>query len=489
MTEDNPSLDRFYDVVHDINDAEGKGSGAVKENAILDLIGTKDWEEMIIFLAGQRFDNVGIGKKTAVKAVTKGFNLLPEDVEDIVAQEGSVTEALIEMNPESGNKDSARALYEDVVDLDSLSGNRAEYHLTEMLRQYKHPHLVSFAVLNDWSIGVTETSIANAVAKDAGYSASGRRRARALEPDALNFIKAVRNGDDISSPSPGSAFNPMLAKSNQDIPDGENWVAQFKLDGYRLLIHVIEDGSVKAYSRNRKDVTESLPELQEIDWPEGEHVFDCEVIAEDGTYKSTSQRIGRKSSNLMDTQSMNFALFDYLYDGGDLTTEPFVVRYGQLSSVAPRDDERIEVLTPYSDIDQARKWAMDEGYEGLIVKDNDAEYHFGKRSKAWRKFKFTQETCDVRICDFERGTGENKDRLGAIVLGTEDGVEIGNCGTGFSHQQREEIWDEKENLIGSVVEVSHEGFTDNGLRFPAFEGIRYDKVEADTLDRVKNIAE
>lgn len=487
MTEYNPSLERFNSVVKEINEAEGRGSGSVKENAILDAIGTDGWEEMIIFLAGQRFDNVGIGKKTAIKSVSKGFNLIPSDVEESVADFGSVSEALLEMDIETGDNESIEDLYEDVLKLDGLSGNRAEYHLADMLRKYKYPHLVSFAVLNDWSIGVTETFISNAVAKDAGFG-NDKRRARALEPDALDFIKAVQRGDPLSSPRPGSPFNPMLAKSNQEIPNGDNWVAQYKLDGYRLLIHVLEDGTVKGYSRNRKDVTESLPELQEIDWPDGEHIFDAEVIAEDGTYKSTSQRIGRKSSNLMNTQSMNFALFDYLYDGTDLTRFEFISRYGLLSSNAP-DHEYVNVLIPYSDIDKARARAVEEGYEGLILKDENAEYQFDKRSKAWRKLKFTHETCDVRISDFERGSGENKDRLGAIVIETEDGVEIGNCGTGFSHQDREEIWNNREDLKGSIVEVSHEGFSDNGLRFPAFEGFREDKQEADDLDRVKNITQ
>jgi DNA ligase-1 len=75
----------------------------------------------------------------------------------------------------------------------------------------------------------------------------------------------------------------------------------------------------------------------------------------------------------------------------------------------------------------------------------------------------------------EEGTGRNVGRLGALVCeGIDDGKTISvNVGSGFSDSDRGSYWEERDTLVGQVVEVRADAVTQNqdgtySLRFPRF---------------------
>jgi ATP-dependent DNA ligase len=75
----------------------------------------------------------------------------------------------------------------------------------------------------------------------------------------------------------------------------------------------------------------------------------------------------------------------------------------------------------------------------------------------------------------EVGTGKNAGSLGAIVCeGVDSGKTISvNVGTGFTEEERAEIWSAKDSVIGQIAEVRADGITQNqdgtySLRFPRF---------------------
>jgi len=270
--------------------------------------------------------------------------------------------------------------------------------------------------------------------------------------------------------------------------NGNEWCFELKVDGYRLLIHV-SDGQARAFTRNEKDVTHSLPELQDIDWPEsGDFIFDAEVIASDGTYSSTSSRIGRKAENVERDVGMEFACFDIvLSNGKDVSREPYKKRREMLDRVdAGIEDDRFYVLDVTTSLENAKKYAMEHGYKGIIAKRLDAEYEFGTRSDAWIKVKNQAETVDVVAADFKEGDGRLDGTLGKIVLESADGVPVGKTGSGFSDQQRDEIWENRDTYRGATLEIEGEAF-DSGIRFPIFKRWRQDDGEPDDFDRIKSI--
>lgn len=275
--------------------------------------------------------------------------------------------------------------------------------------------------------------------------------------------------------------------------DGNQWVGQVKLDGYRGLLHICDEEQtfdngkrVKMFSRRRNDITESLPELESVRWPDGSYILDLEVMASDGRYSSVSERIGRKAENVERSIDMEFGLFDMVvFDGEQVHNEPFKKRHGLVSAFADlTPDERVGALPIFTDVEKAKEVSSD--YEGLIWKDINAPYKFGNRSKAWCKEKHMAETVDLVATEFVEGEGRLDGTLGKIGLETADGEFVGYTGSGFSDEERDEIWEDCLELYGATLEVEAEAF-DDALRFPIFQRWRTDDGEPDSLERVAEI--
>jgi DNA ligase-1 len=133
--------------------------------------------------------------------------------------------------------------------------------------------------------------------------------------------------------------------------------------------------------------------------------------------------------------------------------------------------------------DQLERYAKDQvraGFEGIMIKDLGAPYEC-KRNTSWMKWK-PVITVDLEVIDVEEGTGRNVGRLGALVCsGVDDGKQITvNCGSGFSDDQRVDIWNNRSVVIGQTAEVLADAVSQNqdgtySLRFPRFVRFRDDK--------------
>jgi DNA ligase-1 len=117
--------------------------------------------------------------------------------------------------------------------------------------------------------------------------------------------------------------------------------------------------------------------------------------------------------------------------------------------------------------------AISLGWEGVVLKDIDAPYYQGKRSKAWIKLKGS-ETYDCPIVGFVPGKGRFDGAAGAVLvnyLGTVVAV-----GSGLSDELRLAINDKPQDYIGKLAEVQCQEITPNGsMRHPTLVKIRWDK--------------
>ena len=144
------------------------------------------------------------------------------------------------------------------------------------------------------------------------------------------------------------------------------------------------------------------------------------------------------------------------------------------------DYKQIDLDTELGQIEfsDMNKVALDKGYEGLMVKPVDGLYEC-KRSHSWLKVKpFIEVT--LKCIGMEEGTGKNKDLLGALVVeGEDDGKFFHvNVGGGLTDEDRKEFWENKEKVLGQLVEIRADAVTQSqdeeyfSLRFPRFKTFR-----------------
>lgn len=283
------------------------------------------------------------------------------------------------------------------------------------------------------------------------------------------------------------SFNCMLATNgeNNKHMKGECLV-EYKYDGVRAIT-IVKDNVATIYSRNGK-VLSNFPHIEKaLSHPRfNNKVFDGEVMSED--FQSLMKQVHRKSG--AQTEDAYLALFDILtleefQTGKSLNT---VIERKEwinaLNEMGGFDDcirvvayEQMNIDTETDRFKQMNKVALDNGYEGLMIKPVQGIYEC-KRSKGWFKIKpFIELT--LTCVDVEEGTGKNKDSTGALVCeGTDEGVFIKvNVGSGLSDADRDNIWSDVDSVIGQLVEVRADHISQNqdgshSLRFPRFKTFR-----------------
>lgn len=264
---------------------------------------------------------------------------------------------------------------------------------------------------------------------------------------------------------------------------------EVKLDGVRVITIVYPDGRVDQFSRNGKELV-NFPHIREqfeqtVTGITEPMVFDGEVMS--SSFQDLMKQVHRKSN--VQANDAVLHLFDLV------TLAEFELGHSRQSQQnrsarlrAWKDSwasvtANIEIVgQELVDLDtnpgQARyleinKQAIAGGYEGIMLKDPEADYEC-KRSVAWLKLKPFIEV-SLEIEHVEEGTGKNLGRLGALVCsGIDDDRHVRvNVGSGFSDDLRTQLWSVRSNVLGQIVEVRADAVTQNqdgtySLRFPRF---------------------
>ena len=265
---------------------------------------------------------------------------------------------------------------------------------------------------------------------------------------------------------------------------------EIKLDGVRVITIVYPSGQVDQYSRNGKELV-NFPEIKR---QIAKHaVFFTQPMVLDGEVMSANfqdlmKQVHRKSDAQTDDAVLN--LFDILtledfQQGKSERTQ--IERSAWLKSwhlpiaehmpnVNVLGQKFVDLDTPEGrdEFTKINADAIAGGYEGIMIKDPEAPYEC-KRSVAWLKQKpFIEVTLTAKAV--EEGTGRNVGRMGAVLFeGEDDGKFISvSVGSGWSDKDRDDIWNEKEAVIGELGEVRADAVTQNqdgsySLRFPRFK--------------------
>ncbi len=240
---------------------------------------------------------------------------------------------------------------------------------------------------------------------------------------------------------------PQLALSRKELPEGEEYRYEIKLDGFRCLAFV--DGQeIYLQSRNGKPLGRYFPELT---LPAGSYVLDGEIVlrGEDGheDFDALGQRIHPAVSRIerlsLETPAV-YVAFDLLANGGEalleLSCDERRAALEGLLGSALFKGAPVELMPTVSTVEEASVWL--EGAEGAIAKNRTAPYLPGER-KGMVKVKRVR-TIDAVVVGWRPGKEEGT--VGALILGLYDGGElrvVGHC-SGLSAA-------EKKRLVGFLA--------------------------------------
>jgi bifunctional non-homologous end joining protein LigD len=301
-------------------------------------------------------------------------------------------------------------------------------------------------------------------------------------------------------------FTPQLATLVKAPPEGDAWIHEVKLDGYRLLA-VRERGKVRLFTRNGNDWTSTFPRIAEAlaELRCERCVLDGEAVVLDERGLSSFQEL----QNALGEGRRDLVLFAFdllALDDEDLRALPLLARKEKLRALLEAAPAAVHRTLRYGDHVVGRgedffREACKLGLEGIVSKRADAPYR-GVRTRDWLKVKCVQRQ-EMVVVGYTDPKGARVG-LGALVVAVHDAggrlVYAGKVGTGLGfttahlEQLRKRLQaterddpplsDPPPRGIGKVhwvepkmvVEVAFTEWTKDGVvRHPSYQGERTDK--------------
>ena len=297
-----------------------------------------------------------------------------------------------------------------------------------------------------------------------------------LKEDGLKGIKNI-------GIIPGVPVRPAAAER---LPDAKSiieklgkCVAQPKLDGFRLQVHINKTHSthdVHFFSRNLQDMSEMFPDLKKAALQlnvktlvaEGEAIsYDVET----GTFLPFQETVKRRRKYDIEKMAEDFPLklymFDVLYMNGKsylddtheerraallkLLDEEHIAKLAVIHAI-----EEVEINTA-KELDEYFEQNISSGLEGLVVKKTDSIYQAGKRNFNWVKLKRQEsgelnDTVDCVILGYYTGKGKRAAfGIGALLVGIYNKHEdvfqtIAKIGTGLTDEE----WREQKKACDKI---------------------------------------
>jgi DNA ligase D-like protein (predicted ligase) len=235
----------------------------------------------------------------------------------------------------------------------------------------------------------------------------------------------------------------MAAGLVDRLPEGDDWMYEVKLDGYRAL--VIKNGDhVQLRSRNDKDLTHAYPEIHAAGrrLRAQSAVVDGEVVAVDRTGRPSFQALQHRSAH--PGHAVVFYAFDLLHvDGERLEGRTLKERRARLPAVV--EDSGLLVSDPLrGSAAQVTDAVRSLGLEGVIAKRWNSRYSAGQRGGAWVKLKLDKQQ-EFVVGGYRPGPHG----IDALLVGFFEGKDLhfaGKVRAGFTPHVRREVFAAVEPL-------------------------------------------
>jgi len=413
---------------------------------------------------------IGTQFNFAEKSILKALaTLLQTSQEHIKKQMDALGDlgSVVQTGTWQGSSDilSVKDVHKSLDVLAELSGvgsqDQKEEHIVKLLRTMTplSAKYIIRIVQGTLRLGFSDMTLLDAFS----WMETGDKSIRAILEDAYNIsadiglmvktlkesgVKALEN----MTITPGIPIRPAAAERLADaqaiIEKIGPCVAQPKLDGFRLQVHINKTQkkpSLHFFSRNLQDMSVMFPDLVHavLDLDVDTLVAEGEAIAFDmqtGSFLPFQETVKRKRKHDIEKMAHTYPLklyfFDLLYfNGVSYLDKPHHERREKLEALlAKKTIQQHETLfliqqKPMKNAQGLEAYfnaTITQGLEGLVVKRPDAPYRPGKRNFNWIKLKRQEsgsldDTIDCVILGYYFGQGKRAAfGIGAFLVGVYD---------------------------------------------------------------------
>lgn len=471
------TIDRIFDRLKRISGSEGRSSQDLKQKIVAELLhdATAAESKYLIRTLGQKM-RIGSADMTIIDSLanytTADFGPIAEEMDfmDPTIQEKLRKHSIIALNDiipalkKRSKEEGMRSAIQDLLKKIEAAKEKIKDNREKILRAYNiHPDL---AMLTDMVIN------------------HGIEKIGSIEV------------------SPGVPLRSMLGERLKKIDDileklGGRAAFEYKYDGLRIQAHILEDGTVRLFSRQLEDITEQFPDVVENiseHSSEVSSIIEGECVPIDRSshsmlpFQVISRRRGRKH-DLDDTVEeipVNLVLFDcLLFNDRPMIDHPYLERREKINRIFPKIDGSMEndiglSLSRMEIIDDPEKGmdffmtSLEQGSEGIMAKSlSEASiYQAGSRGWNWIKFKKDyregmSDTLDLVVVGGFHGSGRRGGFFGALLMAVFDEEEgkfrtICKLGSGFNDEHLKSLHERLEGLritkeaAGQILETRME---------------------------------
>jgi len=230
---------------------------------------------------------------------------------------------------------------------------------------------------------------------------------------------------------------PFEPVASTHLPKGEQWIAQIKWDGVRMLTY-FDGQSVRLINRRLNERTEQYPELLDISsyCTASSVILDGELIAFNSNRPAFSEIMKRdrvrKKQNLglaVKQTPITYMIFDVLYCNGDYVVDRPLSERQEILSQIIIPQPHIQIVENFQDAAGLFQVMKEHQMEGIVCKDLTSTYVIKGKDQRWQKKKISHDLFAVI-----GGVTLRDGIVNAVLLGLyhADGTlaYIGHAGTG-----------------------------------------------------------